>query len=282
MRYFVGYGPVAFDTNWLLPDTPPAEGDVVFLVVWTKAGSVLAGFFIVGEMEECPGAPAIVPAAVFPVPELPVPPYLLPDSPRVLEPIAEGGRRLLPVDDSAGHALVRIAEEYLGKMKLPLLIGQKRIGEKRQKRQKSPEEHVKDIERKAKMRLGQADFREALVRVYGGRCAISECRVDAALSAAHILDYSQSECQDVWNGILLRADIHLLFDRHLLRIFPGNPPIVVLDPDISEAEAYKQFHLHQMRCPKPFDERTNEELRRRWEAANEAFRHFPVPPDGHG
>jgi len=101
----------------------------------------------------------------------------------------------------------------------------------------------------------------------------------AALSAAHILDYSQSACQETWNGILLRADLHLLFDRHLLRIFPGNPPVAVLDNAIQESEAYKLFHLHPLQPPNPFDERTNEELRRRWEAANQAFRHFD-PPSG--
>src|SRR5947209_10008855 len=107
------------------------------------------------------------------------------------------------------------------------------------------------------------------MRVYGGRCAITECSIDEVLSAAHILDYSVSECQEVWNGILLRADIHLLFDRHLLRIFPGDPPIVMLHPNIQKVELYKGLHLRRMRLPSPFDQRTNEELRRRWDAANQ-------------
>src|SRR5262249_19262409 len=58
---------------------------------------------------------------------------------------------------------------------------------------------------------------DALLAAYGRRCAISRCSIEACLSAAHIFDYSRSGCQEVWNGILLRADLHLLFDQHLLR-----------------------------------------------------------------
>jgi hypothetical protein len=37
-----------------------------------------------------------------------------------------------------------------------------------------------------------------------------------------------------------------------------------------------------MRPPSPFDQRTNEELRRRWDAANQAFCRFPDPPARRG
>ena len=48
MNYFVGYG--TFDTHWSLPDMPPEEGDVVFLIAWGKISHVLVGLFTVGEM----------------------------------------------------------------------------------------------------------------------------------------------------------------------------------------------------------------------------------------
>lgn len=279
MNCFVDYGSGLFATNRLLPDMDPEEGDVAFQVAWAEADGVLIGLFIVGEPEQRPEDPLIVPAASFRLPALPLPRHLLPEPPHLDERIPEVGRRLYPVDDDVGRTLLKIAQDHLGKKKLPLSLGQRRNRAKRQKAPgKTPEELVKEIEKKARPRPGQMDFREALLLAYDGRCAISGCNVDAALSAAHILDYSKSECQEAWNGILLRADLHLLFDRHLLRIFPGNPPVVMLDEETRESEAYKQFHLHMLRLSNAFDERTSRELRRRWEAANQEFGRFPDPP----
>ena len=71
-------------------------------------------------------------------------------------------------------------------------------------------------------RRGQKKFREALLRAYGGRCAISGCGVKAALEAAHITPYSETRAYNVEDGILLRADIHTLFDLHLITVDPSN------------------------------------------------------------
>ncbi|MEO2018753.1 MAG: HNH endonuclease signature motif containing protein [Fuerstiella sp.] len=43
----------------------------------------------------------------------------------------------------------------------------------------------------------------------------------AVLEAAHIRPYRRPEDNDVQNGLLLRADIHTLFDLNLLGIEPG-------------------------------------------------------------
>jgi putative restriction endonuclease len=69
-------------------------------------------------------------------------------------------------------------------------------------------------------RRGQAKFRSKLLKSYGGRCAISGCAVSAVLEAAHIKPYLGTHTNVVQNGLLLRADLHTLFDLKLLRIEP--------------------------------------------------------------
>ena len=65
-------------------------------------------------------------------------------------------------------------------------------------------------------RIGQQRFRTELFEAYTGRCAVSGCNVDEALEAAHIENYSGPKSQVASNGILLRRDLHSLFDAHLI------------------------------------------------------------------
>lgn len=67
-------------------------------------------------------------------------------------------------------------------------------------------------------RQGQPLFRQELLRAYGGRCAVTGCDAEPVLEAAHIVPYRGSHTNVVGNGLLLRADIHALFDRGLLGI----------------------------------------------------------------
>ena len=67
-------------------------------------------------------------------------------------------------------------------------------------------------------RRGQADFRDRLLEAYGARCCISGCRVAALLEAAHIRPHSVEPNYATRNGLLLRADLHTLFDLHLLAV----------------------------------------------------------------
>lgn len=82
----------------------------------------------------------------------------------------------------------------------------------------SAQDAVERVDRTIKLRRGQPEFREALLDAYGGRCAITACDADAVLEAAHIVNYSGARTNHVQNGILLRADIHTLFDRFLISV----------------------------------------------------------------
>jgi len=68
------------------------------------------------------------------------------------------------------------------------------------------------------VRQNQDMFRRLLLQAYEGRCAITGCDVVEALQAAHISPYSGPATQLASNGLLLRADIHLLFDRGSLAV----------------------------------------------------------------
>lgn len=76
-------------------------------------------------------------------------------------------------------------------------------------------------------RRGQPAFRKALIEAYGGRCAVSGCGVVDVLEAAHIFPFLDGETNAVSNGLLLRADIHTLFDLYLLSVDPGSRRVVV-------------------------------------------------------
>jgi hypothetical protein len=67
-------------------------------------------------------------------------------------------------------------------------------------------------------RRGQPAFRAKLLAAYGRKCAITGEAADDVLEAAHIDPYCESACNDLSNGLLLRADVHTLFDLHLLAV----------------------------------------------------------------
>ena len=71
-------------------------------------------------------------------------------------------------------------------------------------------------------RRGQPKFRARLLSAYVGRCAITGADAEAVLEAAHIRPYRGPESNALPNGLLLRADIHTLFDLALLAIDPAS------------------------------------------------------------
>lgn len=71
-------------------------------------------------------------------------------------------------------------------------------------------------------RRGQPLFRARLLDAYDGRCAITGCGAMEVLEAAHIQPYRGEHTHRPDNGLLLRADLHTLFDCHLLWITAQN------------------------------------------------------------
>ncbi|MGH7724220.1 MAG: HNH endonuclease [Candidatus Eiseniibacteriota bacterium] len=69
-------------------------------------------------------------------------------------------------------------------------------------------------------RLGQGGFRVAVADVYGRMCAVSTEHSLPALEAAHIRPYAEGGNHELRNGLLLRADIHRLFDKGFVTVTP--------------------------------------------------------------
>lgn len=69
-------------------------------------------------------------------------------------------------------------------------------------------------------RLGQGAFRVIVADAYQRQCALSSSRVLHVLESAHIKPYGVRGTHSPTNGILLRQDIHTLFDRGYITVTP--------------------------------------------------------------
>jgi len=96
-------------------------------------------------------------------------------------------------------------------------------------------------------RQGQPAFRRALIKAYGGRCAVTDCDIEEALEAAHIVPYQGSETNHVKNGLLLRSDVHTLFDLGLISIDSGSMTLVIGSGLLESS--YKKLAGRRIRLP---------------------------------
>jgi putative restriction endonuclease len=74
--------------------------------------------------------------------------------------------------------------------------------------------------RLAPYRLGQSAFKAVVLDAYHRRCAISGTHIPPVLQAAHIRPVTAGGEHRLDNGLLLRSDIHTLFDRGYLGVDP--------------------------------------------------------------
>jgi putative restriction endonuclease len=95
------------------------------------------------------------------------------------------------------------------------------------------------------VRQGQGTFRICVTDAYHRQCAVSHEHSLPVLEAAHIVEWSDTHTNDVTNGILLRADIHKLFDAGYVTIDPNDHRFVVskrLKEDYDNGKEYYQLH----------------------------------------
>jgi len=103
------------------------------------------------------------------------------------------------------------------------------------------------IFRQIRERRGQREFRDALRKRYYNKCMLSGCETLHVIEAAHIQPYRGPQDNHVENGLLLRADIHTLFDLDLIGIDPSSHKIS-LHPDI-KSEEYRKLEGCFLQCP---------------------------------
>jgi len=93
-------------------------------------------------------------------------------------------------------------------------------------------------------RLGQGGFRVVVTEAYHKRCAITGEKTLPVLDAAHIKPFSENGPNAASNGLLLRQDIHTLFDRGYITITKDNIIEVSrrIKEDYGNGKEYYAYH----------------------------------------
>jgi putative restriction endonuclease len=100
-------------------------------------------------------------------------------------------------------------------------------------------------------RLGQGAFRIIVTDNYARRCAVTGERTLPALDAAHIRPYADHGEHEPSNGLLLRRDIHSLFDRGYVTVTPARRFEVSrrIRDEFENGRDYYAMHGTEIRVP---------------------------------
>lgn len=102
--------------------------------------------------------------------------------------------------------------------------------------------------REIAVRQGQPQFRRALLEAYERRCAVTDSDAVDALEAAHILPYVNEQRNNISNGLLLRADVHSLFDLGLIAI--DEDLRILIAPSLRTTQFGVKLSVRKLRIPK--------------------------------
>jgi hypothetical protein len=94
-------------------------------------------------------------------------------------------------------------------------------------------------------RRGPTTLRQRLLEAYQGRCSMTGCEVEPILEVAFLQPNQPTQNTDPSNGLLLRADVHTLFDLHLIAIDPETLHIIVA-PTLRDT-TYGSLHQKPLR-----------------------------------
>ena len=97
-------------------------------------------------------------------------------------------------------------------------------------------------------RPGQGRFRDVLMIAYAGSCCVTGCSVIEVLEAAHIDPFNGESSDHPENGLLLRCDLHALFDQSLMAIDPKTY-FVHFAPSTLIWHEYKTINKSQITLP---------------------------------
>jgi putative restriction endonuclease len=133
----------------------------------------------------------------------------------------------------------------------------------------------KSILTSIKIRQGQSQFRQQLLKRYRGQGLISKCEVTQIIEAAHIWPYRVIQDNHSDNGLLLRADLHTLFDLNLIGINPDTLKVSISSALFnSEYKIFDGKNLNVMGNNPP----SSLALSKRWQSFTEA--NSQCPEDG--
>lgn len=115
----------------------------------------------------------------------------------------------------------------------------------------SQEEGKGRILRSLLLRKGHTQLRQKLLDAYQQRCVVSGCTAVQVLEVAYILPYAGEKTNHPTNCLLLRADLHVLFDLHLLTIDPSTAKVHVA-PWLGQT-IYAKLDGRKVKFPKEMD-----------------------------
>ena len=110
----------------------------------------------------------------------------------------------------------------------------------------SDEDLRRRVEASIVVREGQGAFRRGLLNAYRERCAITGIS-EPVLDAAHIRQYKGRHSHAPANGILLRTDLHTLFDKHLITVVYDNTGYHVRVSDDLAADMYRDLDRQSLK-----------------------------------
>jgi putative restriction endonuclease len=99
-----------------------------------------------------------------------------------------------------------------------------------------------------KVRIGQGAFRVLVTDAYSRKCSISGERTLPVLEAAHIKPYNLEGPHKISNGLLLRSDIHKLFDSGYITISNEYKVEVskAIKDEFENGKEYYKYHGNQL------------------------------------
>lgn len=133
------------------------------------------------------------------------------------------------VDDELFAEFGRVVESRFGPGALPTTLDWPGVIE----RNRAEIRKAAELERQVPLSLrpireGQRAFRDRLLRLYDGQCVVSGCSIPSAVEAAHIVPWTgDPELDREENGLILRRDLHGLFDAGLFAISPKTGSIEI-------------------------------------------------------
>ena len=116
--------------------------------------------------------------------------------------------------------------------------------------------------RVTKTRNGQTKFRESLLKMHGENCALSGPAPSHVLDACHLYSYADVGKRYPDGGLLIRKDLHKLFDWGLILVNPKSLNIFV-DESLSEYPVYHSLHGNKL-CVN-VNEKTKKWIKQHWE-----------------
>jgi hypothetical protein len=176
--------------------------------------------------------------------------------------ITAAGQELLKMPLSDIYNVVKAFHNAGGNRELQLEIENEMTSEDLE----DPDDHdarVRDF-RETVIRIGTYPFRSALMKAYRGRCAITESEVAQVLQAAHVIRYLGPHTNRVDNGLLLRVDLHQLFDKDFIGIDPSTRKVHISKKLVGTE--YEKFSDRQLAEPSTNRQRPNRQrLEQRWQ-----------------